>query len=82
MKRFRRGKEDQVIELRDYSETGDDSDFQNERKSTLGWIGLFGRILANLPSVSQYLYFRLVSRKKPLIKLLRMKEHVLLISVI
>ena len=74
MKRFRRGKEDQVIELRDYSETGDDSDFLNERKSTLGWIGLFGRILANLPSVSQYLYFRLVARSKPLIKQVRLRN--------
>ncbi len=74
MKRFRSGKHDEVIEIRDYSETGDDSDFQNERKSALGWIGLGLRILANLPSVSQYLYFRLIARSKPLIKRVRLRN--------
>ncbi|MFT5286289.1 MAG: choline dehydrogenase-like flavoprotein [Planctomycetota bacterium] len=74
MKRFQKGKQDEVIDIRDYSETGDDSDFQNERKTTLGWIGLFVRILVNLPSVSQYLYFRLISRKKPLIKRVRLRN--------
>ena len=74
MNRFRRGKEDEVIDIRDYSETGDDSDFQNERKTALGWIGLFFRILANLPSVAQYLYFRLIARSKPLIKKVRLRN--------
>ena len=74
MKRFRKGKQNEVIDIRDYSETGDDSDFQNQRKTTLGWIGLFIRIMVNLPSVSQYLYYRLISRKKPLVKRVRLRN--------
>jgi len=63
-----------VVSLRDYSETGDDSDLQNERKSPLKWIGLALKILTNGHRVAQYLYFRLLSRTKPKITAARLRN--------
>ncbi|MCZ6596249.1 MAG: GMC family oxidoreductase [Planctomycetota bacterium] len=73
MTRWKKGREDEVIELRDYSETGDDSDFQNERKSALEWLGLVLKIVINSPRVAQYLFFRL-SRAKPKIRRVRLRN--------
>lgn len=62
-----------VVELRDYSETGDDSDLQNADKGWWEWFGLLGTILWNGPRVAQYLFFRL-SRKKPRIRKARVRN--------
>ncbi len=64
---------DQVIALRDYSETGDDSDVQNRRKGFLGWLGLGLTVLVHLPRVSQYAFFRL-SGRKPKIRFARVRN--------
>lgn len=64
---------DELVELRDYSETGDDSALQNARKSFGDWLGLLGQILTDLPRVSKYLYYRL-SRAKPRIRRARIRN--------
>jgi choline dehydrogenase-like flavoprotein len=66
-------KADEVVELRDWSETGDDTDLQNRRKSLLDWLGLGLRVIVNLPSVLHYLYYRL-SRAKPRVRRVRLRN--------
>ena len=70
---WKKRQKDEVIALRDYSETGDDSDVQNRRKGLLGWVGLGCTVLLNLPRVLQYLFFRL-SRRKPRIRFARVRN--------
>lgn len=70
---WKKKQKDEVIALRDYSETGDDSDVQNERKGFLNWLGLGFTVLLHSPRVSQYLFFRL-SGKKPKIKVARVRN--------
>jgi len=62
------------VALRDYSETGDDSDLSNERKSLRDWIGLVFRIVLDAPRVLQYLYFRVVARRRPRIRTVRLRN--------
>ncbi|MCB9916030.1 MAG: GMC family oxidoreductase [Planctomycetes bacterium] len=73
LRSWKRGKQDEVVELRDYSETGDDSDFQNERKSLLGWLKVALAIPLDARRVGAYLYHRL-SRKKPRIERVRLRN--------
>ena len=70
---WRKQQSDEVVSLRDYSETGDDTDLQNQRKSFASWIGLGFRVLVNVRSVAHYLYFRL-SRAKPKIRRVRLRN--------
>lgn len=72
--RWKARKQGKLISLRDYSETGDDSDLQNERKSALELVALLGKVIANLPRVSQYLYFRLIERARPRIRRVRLRN--------
>jgi len=75
MKRFKGGgKRDEVVALRDYSETGDDSDLQNERKSLLEWLKLALYVPLDLPSVLHYLKYRLVTKAKPRITRVRLRN--------
>ena len=70
---WKRRKRGEVVTLRDYSETGDDSDLQNERRTALGWFGLLGNILANAPSVARYVAARL-SGQAPLVRRVRLRN--------
>jgi choline dehydrogenase-like flavoprotein len=70
-KRSRGGK---VVTLRDYSETGDDSDLQNERKHGLDYVRLVFTVLAHLPSVARYAVARVVDRKAPKVTRLRLRN--------
>jgi choline dehydrogenase-like flavoprotein len=74
LKSFKARAKGKVVSLRDYSETGDDSDLQNERKSFLEWLGLSLKILTDGRKVAHYLYYRLVSRKKPKIRTARLRN--------
>lgn len=74
MQRLRRRGKRGVVELRDYSETGDDSDAQNARKSALDWALLAGRIVLHAPRVLQYLWYRLVPGATPLIRAARLRN--------
>jgi len=68
---WQKAKKDQVIELRDYSETGDDSELDEEQ---LSWFGLVRRVLAHLPSVLAYVKSRLFDRGGPLIRRVRVRN--------
>ncbi|MEM8712163.1 MAG: GMC family oxidoreductase [Planctomycetota bacterium] len=72
--RIRKKSQSEVVELRDYAETGDDSDLQNQRRSLFGFIPLLFTILLDAPKVTRYLWSRIVSRKRPLIKRARLRN--------
>lgn len=59
LRAWKRAKRDQTVTLRDYSETGDDSDVKNARKGALGWARVAGTVLLHLPGVLHYLLYRL-----------------------
>lgn len=64
----------EVVSLRDYSETGDDSELQNARKSAAGWLGLSWNVLCDAPRVSRYAWNRVVSRRRPRIRAVRLRN--------
>ncbi|MFT7680367.1 MAG: choline dehydrogenase-like flavoprotein [Planctomycetota bacterium] len=70
---WKKRKQDELVELRDYSETGDDSDLQNKDKGWAEWLGLLGTVIWNAPRVLQYLSYRL-TRRKPRIKKARARN--------
>ena len=74
MRRFKAKAKGEVVSLRDYSETGDDSDLQNARKTFGEWIGLCLAIPLDLPKVVRYLHHRLLSRAKPKITRVRLRN--------
>lgn len=74
LRSFLSTKGDEVIELRDYAETGDDSALQNERKGLLGWLTVLGLVFANLHRVLQYVFFRLVKSVRPKIRRVRLRN--------
>jgi hypothetical protein len=74
MGRMRKRGQRGVVELRDYSETGDDSDLSNERRSGLAWFALIGKILADAPRVARYLWYRLIPGMVPLIREVRLRN--------
>jgi choline dehydrogenase-like flavoprotein len=63
----------EVVELRDWSETGDDSEIQNARRGTFSALALFGNVLLRLPSVVQYAWFRL-GKRRPKIRRVRLRH--------
>lgn len=66
-------RQDELVTLRDYSETGDDSDLQNARKSLLEWIGVGFSIVLDAPRVVRYLWFRLTPAR-PRIRRVRLRN--------
>ncbi|QDV10123.1 Paromamine 6'-oxidase [Planctomycetes bacterium Poly30] len=72
--RMRKKSRTEVVELRDYAETGDDSDLQNQRRSLFGFVPLLFTILFDAPKVTRYLWSRVVSRKRPLIRRARLRN--------
>ncbi len=70
---MRRKSERSVIAMRDYSETGDDTELSNTRRSNWETAGLALRIVAHLPSVLMYLFFRLTKRA-PKIRRVRIRN--------
>ncbi len=74
---FRRWKEkrsDEVVELRDWSETGDDSELQNARRSKAGFFRLGFNVLRDSPRVAAYARSRLFERKGPVIRQARLRN--------
>ncbi len=74
MSRWKKSKQGKLVSLRDYSETGDDTELQNERKTVYAWVMLFITVFINFPQVLRYLYFRLVARSAPRIKTIRLRN--------
>ncbi len=73
MRRFQRTKGEEVVTLRDYSETGDDSALQNARKAWFNWIAILWNIVRHAPSVLAYLFFRL-SKRAPRVRWVRLRN--------
>lgn len=71
---WKRAKRDEVVEIVDYSETGDDSDLQNQRKDAFDWFKVIGNVVLNLPSVLSYAWFRAIARKRPKVKRARLRN--------
>jgi hypothetical protein len=72
--RLRRKAQEGVVELRDYSETGDDSELQNERRGPAGWMGLSWNVLRDMPRVSRYAWNRLAGRARPAVRAVRLRN--------
>jgi len=75
-RRWKASRRESVVSLRDYSETGDDSDLQNERKSALDLARLALNVPLHAPSVSRYLYYRLRKGARPLIRTVRLRNFI------
>jgi choline dehydrogenase-like flavoprotein len=71
---WKRRHRDEVVHLRDYAETGDDSDLQNARKGFSGWLQLAWWVVRDAPAVGAYVYHRLVSRAKTPIRRVRLRN--------
>ncbi|MFN0241996.1 MAG: GMC oxidoreductase [Planctomycetota bacterium] len=71
---FKRQRAGELVELRDYSETGDDSELQNARRGTAGTLALALAVVRHAPSVAQYAYFRVFRRAKPKVRRARLRN--------
>ncbi len=71
---WKRRHEDEVVALRDWSETGDDSQLQNERGREVSWLALAGMLLLDLPRVTRYAWHRLRGRSKPPVHAARVRN--------
>lgn len=74
MRMMRRRAKKKAVSLRDYSETGDDSDLQNARKSPREVLGLAWNVARDLPQVSRYAWSRLVDRGAPRTRRVRLRN--------
>jgi len=71
---WKRSQGKKLVSLRDYSETGDDSALQNERKSALDIVKLFGTLFANLPMVARYAFSRTFAGRAPPVRAIRLRN--------
>jgi len=71
---WKRKRAGEVVSLRDYSETGDDSDLQNARKGAREWAVMPFTVLLHLDKVARYLHARLLSRKAPRVRAVRLRN--------
>lgn len=74
MRIFQRLKKGRVISLRDYSETGDDSELQNIRRNFWQWLGMLALVLIYFPKVSRYLTSRILEGNSPPIRKVRLRN--------
>jgi choline dehydrogenase-like flavoprotein len=74
LRRWKQRREDDVVTLRDYSETGDDSDLQNERKTAWDWVKLGGLVIVNALPVTRYAWSRLREGRAPTIHNVRIRN--------
>jgi choline dehydrogenase-like flavoprotein len=72
--RRRGARGDAVVPLRDYAETGDDSDLQNERKAARDWFGLAWNVASDLPKVARYATSRVLERRSPKVRRVRLRN--------
>lgn len=63
-----------VVELRDYAETGDDSELQNQRSGLGRSLSLMGHVLGDFPRVTRYALSRLRSGRKPRVAAARLRN--------
>ena len=73
--RWKRSRAEEVVELRDWSETGDDSELQNRRPGAARTLSLLMNVLLHAPSVAHYARYRL-GRKKLRVQRIRLRNFV------
>jgi choline dehydrogenase-like flavoprotein len=71
---WKRRHADEVVTLRDYAETGDDSELANERKSFLGWLRVIGLVFADAVPVARYVLSRLRNGASPVVSTIRVRN--------
>jgi len=71
---WKKRKQGKIVSIRDYSETGDDTELQNKRKSALSWFWVGLLILGNLPWVLRYLYYRLFEKAEVKVTSIRLRN--------
>jgi len=71
---WKRKREDEVVPLRDWSETGDDSALESERGRKLSYLALAGLVAADLPRVARYAWHRVRGRSEPLVPRARVRN--------
>ncbi len=74
MQWMRRKGRSEAVPLRDYSETGDDSDLQNQRKSIAEVCGLGWNVVRDAPRVAAYGWSRLTRRGAPRTRRVRLRN--------
>lgn len=67
-RRFRRSRAGEVVPLRDYAETGDETDLQNQRKKLSDHLRLAALVWKGRADVLDYLRHRLSRRRIPLVR--------------
>ncbi|MBK7644879.1 MAG: GMC family oxidoreductase [Planctomycetes bacterium] len=72
--RLRHKAQKEVVALRDYSETGDDSELQNERRGPAGWMSLGWNVVRDMPRVSRYAWNRVFERARPAVHAVRLRN--------
>lgn len=74
LKGFKRLKQGKLLSLRDYSETGDDSDLMNERKNASKILQMIGTIALDFPVVIDYLKSRFFDSHSPKINTIHLRN--------
>jgi choline dehydrogenase-like flavoprotein len=72
--RLRDKAQKEVVALRDYSETGDDSELQNERRGPAGWMRLSWNVARDMPRVGRYAWNRVFARARPAVHAVRLRN--------
>lgn len=71
---WKKRREDEVVPLRDWSETGDDSAIEGERGRELGYLTLAGMVASDGARVARYAWHRVRGRSKPLVRRARVRN--------
>lgn len=71
---FKQRRKGSLTSLRDYSETGDDSEIQNARHTPWRRAQLLGRMLIESPTVARYAFSRLANGRAPEITRVRLRN--------
>lgn len=74
LRAWKRRHKDEVVPLRDYAETGDDSDMQNARKGAGDYLRMLWWIVRDAPAVCAYAYHRVVSRARTPVRRVRLRN--------
>jgi len=69
-----KGQQKQLVELRDWNETGDDKEIADNTGQYFDWLNAIKEILRNLPAVFAYTIHRLLPKKELLVKNIRLRN--------
>ncbi|HEX5009681.1 MAG TPA: GMC family oxidoreductase, partial [Planctomycetota bacterium] len=72
--RWKAARAEEVVALRDWSETGDESELQAERTGVVHVLRLLGLVLLHLPTVTRYAVARVSHGRAPPIRAVRLRN--------